>query len=141
MICLLVEDEPLTAVVLQWTLQDAGHLVRGPAASATAALRLAEITPAPAVAIVDINLRDGRGAGIELARGLLRRNVIPLFVSAQAIEATHHRHLALGFVGKPYDPLSVVRWVVFAGAFLGGGSLPAPPRGMTFYGDPRGATA
>lgn len=137
MIVLLVEDEPLTAVVLQLTLQEAGHQVRGPAGSATTALRLAEIDPAPAVAIVDINLRDGRGAGIGLARDLLRRDVVPLFVSAQAIEAARHRHLALGFVGKPYDPLAVLRSVEFAGALLAGDTLPVPPRGLMVYGDPR----
>ena len=137
MIVLLVEDEPLTAVVLQMTFQEAGHEVRGPASTATMALRLAETAPNPAVAVVDINLRDGRGVGIDLARDLLERNVVPLFVSAQVLEAERHRHLALGFVGKPYDPLSVLRSVEFAGAYLAGDTLPVPPRGLMVYGDPR----
>ena len=61
---LVVEDEALIALNLVSLLEDLGHFVVGPAASAAQALALAERTP-PDLAFVDINLVDGpTGAGV-----------------------------------------------------------------------------
>lgn len=90
MIILLVENEPLIAIVLEEGLRDAVHTVRGPAPTVEGALEMAQHEP-PELALVNINLRGG-GSGIDLAREMLDRWGVPsLFVSGQRIEAYANR--------------------------------------------------
>lgn len=103
MIILLVEDEALIALTLEMTLDEAGYTILGPVATAARALELAERT-VPDLALVNIDLRDG-DSGIILASELHHRWTVPvLFVSGQRADALAHRDVALGYLGKPYDP-------------------------------------
>ena len=114
----------------------AGYTVCGPTASAADALKLAERRP-PKLAIVNINLRDGRGAGIELARELLDRWGVPsLFVSGQRVEARANRDAALGYIGKPYRPETVLKSVEVALLISEGRSPPrtAVPPELELFG-------
>ncbi len=85
---LIVEDEPLIAWMLADSLEDAGHVVVGPAATMTEALALCEAAAAPPeLALLDIKLRDGSN-GVDVARALLERWGVPaIFASAQMMEA------------------------------------------------------
>ena len=133
---LLVEDEPLIAMALESELTDAGHTVRGPASTAARALQLAEIS-APDLALVDINLRDGTGKGITLARELLTRGTPSLFVSGQGMEARANRDAAIGLIEKPYSPEVVLKAIDVARLIFEGRS-PAPdsiPRGLELFGN------
>ena len=56
---LLVEDEAMVALNLEALVEDLGHTVTGVAASREQALDLAGCAP-PQVAVVDVNLLDGR---------------------------------------------------------------------------------
>ena len=93
---LVVEDESLIAMELEAALTDAGHLVRGPASTALRARLLADISR-PDLALVDINLRDGHGSGVTLARELMQRWHTPsIFVSGQTREAQANKDAAIG---------------------------------------------
>ena len=132
---LVVEDEALLALSLEGALSAAGYAVCGPTATAAEALKLAERRP-PKLAIVNINLRDGRGAGIELARELLDRWGVPsLFVSGQRTEAHANRDAALGYIGKPYRPETVLKSVEVALLISEGRSPPpaAVPRELELF--------
>ena len=95
MMILVVEDDALIAMDLEGALSDAGHTVRGPASTAKRALEIAE-RAVPELALVDINLRDGRGSGIGLARQLHDRwGVWSYFVSGQRAEAYAAREVRL----------------------------------------------
>jgi len=128
MMILLVEDELLIAMTLEAALTEAGYSVAGPVPSAKEALELVERDAQPVLAIVNIDLRDGRGAGIKLARELLSRWRIPsLFVSGQRMEALANRDVALGYVNKPYSPQTIVRSVAVALRSLEGRLEDGPP--------------
>jgi two-component system, response regulator PdtaR len=125
LIILIIEDDVLIAMSLDCVLSDAGHSVEGPVATATDALALAERTK-PDLALVDINLRDKRGAGVDLARQLLARwNIPSLFLSAQTLEAHSSRDAALGLLGKPFTDDAVLGSVKLAEHLIR--LLPPPP--------------
>jgi DNA-binding response OmpR family regulator len=110
---LIAEDEFLLGLLLSEFLLDAGHAVLGPAMTAAEALTLARATP-PDLALVDIELRDGRTSGIALVEALSREGVPSIFVSAQPDLARSNPHHALGYIPKPYTPalvIETVRWV------------------------------
>ncbi|MGG5810020.1 response regulator [Falsiroseomonas sp. CW058] len=80
---LVVEDDSLTALSVEEALARHGFAVRGCAATAAEALRLAEPDP-PAFAVVDITLGPSR-AGLEVGRVLARRGVQVLYASGYAL--------------------------------------------------------
>ena len=125
MMILLVEDDFLIAMTLEAELTDAGHTVRGPASSASRALQLVELA-VPDLALVDINLRDGRGQGIGLARALRQRWGVPsFFLSGQSSEARANRDAALGLISKPYRSETVLKAIDLAEALRAGQTPPA----------------
>lgn len=124
MIVLLVEDDPLIALDLEAILFDAGYVVRGPAPTASRAMEMAESGARPTLALVDINLRDGDGRGIALARDLKERWSIPsIFVSGQAAEARSDSGGAMGIVGKPFTPALILASIRAAVRMIGGEKL------------------
>ena len=132
---LVVEDETLIAMDIEALLTDAGHTVRGPASTAALALELAELSR-PDLALVNINLRDGHGAGIGLARELLDRWGVPsLFISGKAREAAQNSDAALGHLKKPYRLESVLASVEVAKLMMDGQRVPetAVPRELTVF--------
>jgi two-component system, response regulator PdtaR len=64
---LIVEDEMVIAWDIQSTLENAGHTVIGIAATVVKAMKISEDN-CPDLALVNINLREGRGVGIDFAR-------------------------------------------------------------------------
>ena len=127
MMIMLIEDDATTAMALEAALSDAGHTIRGPASTARRALELAELLP-PELALVDINLRDGYGSGIELARELHRRwGVQSIFVTGHPVAAHECQDIALGCIGKPFDPETVLAAINVAIVIQHGQT---PPPGM-----------
>jgi two-component system, response regulator PdtaR len=123
---LIAEDEFLLGLLLSEFLLEAGHAVLGPAMTAAEALGLARATP-PDLALVDIELRDGR-SGIALAESLSRAGVPSIFVSAQPDLAHANPHFAIGYIAKPYTPALVVETVRFVEALRDGApAVRAPP--------------
>jgi len=109
---LIAEDEVLLGLLLTEFLLEAGHVVLGPAMTASEALSLARAAP-PDLALIDIELRDG-ASGIALAETLARAGVLTIFASAQAALARLNRRHAIGYIAKPYAPAVVIetlRWV------------------------------
>lgn len=124
MLILLVEDEPISAWSTTCELEQAGHLVIGPAATSDDALRLAHKFH-PDLALVDIDLQQG-GEGVELARELRDMDIASVFVSAQSGVAVENSELALGLIGKPYNPADMPRSVEVIDAVMHGVEPPTP---------------
>ena len=101
---LIVEDERVVATHVERSLQDAGYVVTGIAASASEAAALVAEQP-PDVALVDIRLR-GRGEGFEIAERLRSENDVPVvYMTAHTDDDTLQRAArtgAYGYVVKPF---------------------------------------
>jgi PAS domain S-box-containing protein len=101
---LIVEDETVVATHVERSLQDAGYVVTGIAASAGEAARLVE-SARPDVALVDIRLRGG-GQGFEIAEWLRVDNDVPVvYMTAHTDDDTLRRAArtgAYGYVVKPF---------------------------------------
>ncbi|MES2819995.1 MAG: response regulator [Pseudomonadota bacterium] len=124
---LLVEDDPILALLATTTLQAEGHEVCGPAFDAVEALSLAACHKAD-LAFVDINLA-GRDEGIALARSLRERHgIASIFISGQVAVARANCEVALGLLRKPYEPQDLTRSASIAQDLLLGrpSSLPLP---------------
>ncbi len=97
---LIVEDELLVALELEFALGAAGHVVCGTAASQTEAIHLATATR-PDCAVVDISLRPGDGRIV--ARVLTAQGVAVLLATGQCDDVKSlSRTGALGCLPKPY---------------------------------------
>ncbi|HWM82344.1 MAG TPA: response regulator [Pseudolabrys sp.] len=77
---LVVEDEPLVAIMLEEALQDSGYQVVGPVENLKSAIHLAGCEQIDA-AVVDINI-DGTVSG-PVADRLIARGIPFIFVSGQ----------------------------------------------------------
>src|SRR5690606_21021751 len=91
----------------------------------------------PDLALVDIDLRDGQGTGVGLARLLKSQWSIPtLFVSGQRSEARANHDSALGYIGKPHTPELILASIVVAKGIIEGQSprLSEIPMGMEVFG-------
>src|SRR6187402_3325650 len=101
---LIVEDERVVATHVERSLQDAGYVVTGIAASAVEVARMVEETR-PDVALVDIRLRGG-GQGFEIAEWLRVDNDVPVvYMTAHTDDDTLRRAArtgAYGYVVKPF---------------------------------------
>ncbi len=132
MIILVAEDEVLIALVLEMTLSLAGHRVVGPVATAEEALQAAEVTR-PELALVDVRL-SGAYDGVWLAQSLRDCWGVPsLFLSGQTAQVRAARDVALGVLGKPYDPDEVVEAVAAIGELLAGRWPEKRPRRLELF--------
>jgi two-component system, response regulator PdtaR len=126
---LIVEDELLIAMELERLVREAGHEPVGAAADAGQALRLAR-DARPELALVDLNLRDGR-TGPEIVRALARDlGVAGLFVTASRGSVPADFAGALGVLGKPLDEGRLAPALRWAAARLRGGDAVPPPEGL-----------
>jgi two-component SAPR family response regulator len=98
---LIVEDEILLSIELEYVLQELGHDIVGVAASSQEALDLAKKTK-PDLALVDIHLSDGP-TGVELANELSASGGTRcVFMSANVNRIPDDYAGAVGYIGKPY---------------------------------------
>jgi DNA-binding response OmpR family regulator len=124
MLILIVEDEPICALSTIAELEHAGHQTLGPAKTIEEGLELAR-TGHPALALVDIDLAH-KGDGLELARRLREMHIASVFVSAQSRDALENCSLALGFIGKPYNPADLAPSIEAISAIMEGRDPPRP---------------
>jgi CheY-like chemotaxis protein len=131
---LLVEDDPILALIAGCALEEEGHQIVGPAYDDQQALTLAESQSAD-IALVDINLA-GHDEGISLVRNLRQRHgIASVFVSGQVEAARNNADAALGLLRKPYEPSDLALCVGVAQAILKGCALlPTPlPASMEIF--------
>lgn len=130
---LVVEDEALLAMWARDVLEGAGHTVSGVVQTRAGALALIE-TGEPDLLLMDINLPDGRGMGIELARYAWKRCVTPsLFLTGQVHEAKANRDAALGCLGKPCNESTLLASIEAADQLIGGRPPRAVPAGLELF--------
>jgi CheY-like chemotaxis protein len=126
MLILVVEDEALVALAIEWSLESAGHHVLGPTDNVEDAIALCE-QRRPDLALIDLNLRDG-GDGTIIARHLKERYDTPVFLlTAQLAQARTQKDAVWGVVRKPFDTGSLPRLVQFVADVLEGRKPGSPP--------------
>lgn len=131
MLILVVEDEPICALSTVAELEHAGHRTLGPAATLEEGLELAR-SGHPTLALIDIDLMHA-GEGLELARRLRELNIAAVFVSAQHPSAFENRDLAMGLIGKPYNPADLPLSIDVISAILDGKPPPLSPQALQLF--------
>lgn len=130
---LVVEDEPLIALWTQAILEDAGHMVIGLAQSRAEAMALAE-RDRPDLVLMDINLADGHGVGIELARRIRQQfGACSLFLSGQSDEARTNRDAALGYLAKPWEASALLASIMAVQQMMQGEVPQRLPPGLELF--------
>jgi DNA-binding LytR/AlgR family response regulator len=97
---MIVEDEMLLALELEYEVEAAGHEVVGTASSRAEAFEMIDRT-APDFAFVDIQLQDGP-TGPEIGQRLASRNIPFVFVTGNLKRIPHNFAGAIGAIEKPY---------------------------------------
>lgn len=101
---LIVEDEMLVAMELEYILQDLGHECVGIAPDVETATEHFE---APLdLALVDLNLRDGL-TGPQIGETLCQRGVPVVFITANPRELGNGISGTIGVITKPTDEATV----------------------------------
>ena len=112
---LIVEDEVFVALDVERALIDAGYSVAGIAMDLSEALSMGEGCN---LALVDINLRDGR-TGPQIAADLYAKYAVrSVFVTANPAQIGVPPTGALGYVCKPFNPAmlhAAVQWALADG--------------------------
>jgi CheY-like chemotaxis protein len=97
---LVVEDEPLIAMLLSDWLEELGHQAIGPAATVASAIDFA-VSDSPDYALVDVNLGGTRSDPV--AEVLISRDVPFAFATGNAAEGMVHEYPSIPTLSKPYD--------------------------------------
>lgn len=122
---LIVEDELFVALEMQSILVEHGYNVIGLAADLEGALAFAE--KGPALALVDLNLRDGL-TGPEIGARLANEfKTAVLFVTANPRLLEDGVAGTIGVITKPTDEASLLSAVEYALELRRGRTLEAPP--------------
>ena len=119
---LIVEDEALSAMLLQSYLEDAGHEVVGWATTADEALAMFNELK-PDFAFVDLHLADGM-TGVKVAEAFARSQRAVVFITANARMLPEDFAGAIGVIAKPYSMHGIQR----ALEYLEQGVHNPPPR-------------
>ena len=106
---LVVEDEAITALMIQFALLDEGADVIGPASTVQQALTLLR-QQVPDVATLDLNLAGEMAT--QVANALSALHVPYLIASAYGDQTTIPLPDAAGMVEKPYSPKGFIAAVV-----------------------------
>jgi len=109
---LIVEDEALIAMDLQWLLEEAGYRVLGPANSTAAAMALLLDGDEPDVALLDVNL--GRSDVFGVANELATRKTRLIFLTGHTAQKLPQAHRHRPLVAKPYLPHVLLQAVALA---------------------------
>ena len=97
---LIVDDEPLIALLTADWVEDLGHVPVGPVHALRASLDLAETTDIDG-AIIDVSL--GHESGIPLAELLAARGIPFVFATGHAAADIGSSHLAASILAKPFE--------------------------------------
>ncbi|HEV7371198.1 response regulator [Arenibaculum sp.] len=128
---LLVEDEFLIAMEQRLYLEDAGHVVAGPATDTREALAMAAAGSYD-LALVDVHLARG-SSGIDVAAGFAPLGIRCLFVTSHPQDVLG-AGLGLGVLMKPFTAEDLLSAVAAVAALLEGRPAPADlPRTLTLF--------
>jgi DNA-binding NarL/FixJ family response regulator len=130
---LVVEDEMLLAMELQWEIEAAGHTVVGQAASGAQAMELLGTSPSE-FAFVDIQLQDGP-TGIDFGRALAERGIPYVFVSGNIKKLPPDFAGALGAIEKPYTMNGIANALEYISAVVAGDQDRLPPASLVLAAD------
>jgi CheY-like chemotaxis protein len=97
---MVVEDEPLVAMVLEKELEDLGLSVAGVCGSVAEAIRLLD-RQTPEAAILDVNL--GGELVYPVAEALLQRNIPFVFITGYGQESIDKRFSSIRVLEKPVE--------------------------------------
>ena len=97
---LIVDDEPMIAMMLADWVSELGHEALGPSHNTGAALALIARSP-PDAAIVDVSL--GEGSGYPVAECLAERNIPFVFATGHARQSLAPRFVSTPVLVKPFD--------------------------------------
>lgn len=123
---LIVEDEVLLAVELQYIVRDVGCRDVGLAMSSEEAVELAQQLT-PDLALVDVHLQDGP-TGVDVARHIARDcGSVVLFMTANVLRLPDDFAGACGVIGKPYSEHAVRTALSYLEVCLREGHAPGPP--------------
>jgi DNA-binding response OmpR family regulator len=95
---LIVDDEPLIAMLAEEWLVELGHTAAGPAYDLATALSIAD-TPIDG-AIIDLSL--GKDTGYPIAKLLAQKNVPFAFATGDAYAAANPEYGAVAILSKPF---------------------------------------
>ena len=136
---LIVEDEILLAMQLEYHIMEAGGEVVGSALTSKEALDLARDMK-PELIFVDINLADGpTGLGVARALAASSRHVV-VFMTANAKRIPADFAGAAGVIGKPYTRNGIREALAFMRLAMKDGAAPPPPDCLVMspkFGTPR----
>lgn len=104
---LVVEDEPLVALLVADMLQDVGCIVIGPAYDVSSALKLFE-QDAPDAAILDINLGQDQTSA-PVADALERAGIPFIYATGYGANALRSKDRHMPRIGKPFDRHDLLR--------------------------------
>lgn len=130
---LIIEDEPLVALVASDVLGQSGHEIVGVAATVTTAIALA-LAEKPDLLLVDLNLRNGDCGADAISEIRSSFRVPALFVSGSSDECRRFGYkYAYGCLKKPYysDQLTVAVEAVMA--IANGATPPRFPANLEVY--------
>ena len=123
---LIVEDEVLLAVELEFLLEEAGCHAVGHAMSSDEAVSLAHDLH-PDLALVDVHLCDGP-TGVDVARTIHDDcGAVALFMTANVKRLPQDFAGACGVIGKPYSEHGVKSALAYLTVCLREGRAPGPP--------------
>ncbi len=124
---MIVEDQAILAMELELVLADLGCDVVGSAMDRDSAFAVAE-RERPALALVDVNLRDGM-TGPQIAQRLVAdHGTAVVFLTANPEQIPEGFSGALGAVCKPFDAQTIKSVVAFAQQFILHRTVGQPPR-------------
>ena len=124
---LIVEDQALLAMELEFVLGEANCEVVGCAMDRAGALAIAD-RERPDLALIDINLLDGL-TGPDIARQLVADyGAAVVFLTANPEQIPEGFAGALGAVSKPFDEQTIHDVVAFARQFIVDRKVGQPPR-------------
>ena len=127
---LIVEDEALVALELEFMLEEAGHTPIGHADNLGSALEVIDRVR-PDIALVDIQLAFGE-SGLRVAQELHGRNIPVLFATGNC-PGDNGQAFAIGCLHKPIVEHSLRAALNVAEAKLSGRAVPRTPSSAHFY--------
>lgn len=129
---LIVEDNPIVAMMLEDEVSELGYVVVGPAASEEAAYALAK-EHRPSIALVDIDL-DRPQAGVSLAERIYKDfEIDSVYVSGQTSTADSNCEYVLGLFEKPVMNEAFTHDLAWLKQLLEDGTPDFEPRSIKLY--------